>query len=328
MRRIAHLSLSLGLAFTTWMAAGCVATIAQWAAPKKTANREAPANLKALEQDFWTALHGSKFDQIPRLLESYNRLYVQNPRHPLVAARLGFLHVWRLAENRRFDTVRASVIEDATLCRKFFAEASRLEPDEARYQGFHAACTMAEADLHRDEKLLRRGYFMMKDAIQAWPEFNLFTGGYVLSHLPVDSSQFAEALEWQWDTLDICSGQTTDRQNPTYAQFMKDEVRTGEKRVCWNSTIAPHNFEGFFLNMGDMLVKKGDVPVAKKIYAMAKLSKTYQQWPHRKLLEERIANAERHVKFFRTPYPREVFTNDPHLMFHSKVACMACHQGP
>jgi len=39
---------------------------------------------------------------------------------------------------------------------------------------------------------------------------------------------------------------------------MSKKTKEGKKRVCWNSWIAPHNFEGFFLNMGDMLVKSGD----------------------------------------------------------------------
>ena len=36
------------------------------------------------------------------------------------------------------------------------------------------------------------------------------------------------------------------------------ETKEGARRACWNSRIAPHNLEGFFLNMGDMLVKSGD----------------------------------------------------------------------
>lgn len=308
-----------------FFAAGC-ATIAQWAAPDKQAKRQAPKELAAAEKDFWTQFHAGQYDQIPRLLELYNGMYVLNPENPRIAARLGFLHVWRLAERRRFGEVRATVIEDATLCRKFFGEAHQLEPDEARYKGFYAACIMAEADIHRDERSTRQGYFLMKDAISDWPEFNLFTGGYVLSQLPWDGDLFDEALEWQWDTLDICSGTRVDRKNPQYAEFMKDEVRTGKKRVCWNSAIAPHNFEGFFLNMGDMLVKKGDVATARKIYGLARLSKTFEQWPYKKLLEERLAKADENVRYFRLEQKKEVFTKDPHLMFHSEASCMACHR--
>jgi len=60
-----------------------------------------------------------------------------------------------------------------------------------------------------------------------------------------------------------------------------------KKRVCWNSWIAPHNFEGFFLNLGDMLVKAGDWQTAQKIYANAKLPKEYATWKYQAVLEER-----------------------------------------
>ncbi len=50
--------------------------------------------------------------------------------------------------------------------------------------------------------------------IEAWPEFNLFTGGFVLSRLPADSPRFKEGLEWQWRTLDVCVQERIDRTNP------------------------------------------------------------------------------------------------------------------
>ncbi len=41
-------------------------------------------------------------------------------------------------------------------------------------------------------------------------------------------------------------------------------------RTCWNSWIAPHNWEGFCLNWGDMLAKNGEVEEAQRIYNLAK----------------------------------------------------------
>ena len=303
---------------------GC-ATIAQWAAPAKKAADSAPPEFLEAEKDFWTQFHAAKYDQVPRLLEKYNGMYVLHPNHPVIAARIGFLHVWRLAERMRIGEVRASIIDDATLCHKFFAEASRLDPKEARFKGFHAACIMAEADIHQDEASTRKGYFLMKDAISDWPEFNLFTGGFVMSHLPWEGSLFDEALAWQWKTLDLCSGKKVDRKNPEYPQYDKQDF-SGPKRVCGNSSIAPHNFEGFFLNMGDMLVKKGEIATAKKVYGFARLSPTYNQWPYKKMLEDRMQKAEENVKFFRVQQRKEVLPTGPHLMFHSEAACMACHR--
>jgi hypothetical protein len=101
------------------------------------------------------------------------------------------------------------------------------------------------------------------------------------------------------------------------------ETTTGPKRACWNSWIAPHNFEGFFLNMGDMLVKQGDPATARRAYANARLSKTYQQWPFKSVLEERIAQADENVALFRDPRPGEKTRT---MMGMSTFACMGCHQ--
>jgi hypothetical protein len=186
---------------------------------------------------------------------------------------------------------------------------------------------MAEADIHRDEADLRKGYYLMKDAINAWPEFNLFTGGYVLSHLPWDGSLFDEALEWQWRTLELCSDGKLDRKNPDFGAYMALDTKVGDKRVCWNSAIAPLNFEGFFLNMGDMLVKKGDIPMAVKIYSQAKHAKEYAAWPYKNVLEERIRSAAKNTASFRIKVPGNELPKTTQMMFNSEFSCMACHRG-
>lgn len=312
-------------AFLTFFLLGC-ATIAQWAAPEKESESAVSADLMVAEKDFWDALHHGKYAEIPRLLRVYDGLYFKHPGHSQIAARVGFLHVWRLSERSRFGDVRPEIIEDATLCRKFFEEAYRMNPKDARYMGFYAACIMAEADIHKNERETRQGYYLMKDAIQEWPEFNLFTGGFVLSHLPWDGSLFDEALEWQWRTLDLCTGSKMDRKNPDYTAFMGLETQVGPKRVCWNSAMAPHNFEGFFLNMGDMLVKKGETAVAVKVYAMAKLSKVYGAWPYKQILEDRIRDAAKNVGSFRIKVPGDQMPQGPQMMFSTDYACMACHR--
>jgi hypothetical protein len=65
------------------------------------------------------------------------------------------------------------------------------------------------------------------------------------------------AVDHKWQNLDACVEEKVDRHTVQYDKFMAREATAGRKRVCWNSWIAPHNFEGFFLNMGDMLVKAG-----------------------------------------------------------------------
>lgn len=146
-----------------------------------------------------------------------------------------------------------------------------------------------------------------------------------MSRQPFDSDRYAQAVEWQWRTLDLCVGEKINRANPDYARYMKLATTKRRQRVCWNSAIAPHNFEGFFLNMGDMLVKAGEVETARKIYANAWLSPTYAQWKYRGVLEARITNASENVASFRIDDTGRD-ARRPRMMFSSTLSCMACHQ--
>jgi hypothetical protein len=93
--------------------------------------------------------------------------------------------------------------------------------------------------------------------------------------------------------------------------------------VCWNSWIAPHNFEGFFLNFGDMLVKAGQPETAVIMYRNARLARESGTWPYRAVLEERIVSAAANVEAFRKSDPAPGAST---LMVRSPFACTACHQ--
>mgnify|MGYP003684908201 FL=1 len=304
---------------------GSCSTIAQWAAPDKIHKPSHKKEYKLAEKFFWSSFHGGKYKKIPDLLYIYKKMYNENPNNYKVAARLGFIHTWALSERRRLKKIGPTIIDHASLCKKYFTEAYGMKKD-ARYRGFLASCILAEAEIHKDERNTRRGFFMMKDAIDDWPEFNYFTGGYVLANQEWNSDLFQLAIDWQWENLDECTGEKVDRENPDYSSYMAMDVKKGIKRVCWNSKKAPHNFEGFFMNMGDLLVKKGQPDLAKKIYNNAKLSKTYKSWPFKKNLEERIKNAESNVSHFKKTLSAGDHASHPVIMFNTTYSCMACHQ--
>jgi hypothetical protein len=163
----------------------------------------------------------------------------------------------------------------------------------------------------------------MKHAVAMWPEFNLFTSGYVMSINPPDSAPFKEGLAQQWETLDACFGEKVSRNSPALGKYMALETTEGPKRVCWNSWIAPHNWEGFFLNFGDMLARAGDLPNAQTMYEATRLSKTYGQWPYRDVLERRLARLDALPDLLNAALPQEAeFTS----MINTRFSCMACHQ--
>jgi hypothetical protein len=290
-------------------------------APKKRAVTVRAAAAQTADSLFWRTFHSGDYDGIPRAAQALTAAYLETPNDPVTAAHLAWLHNWRTAERARHDSVPATITDDIILARRYFEEAVALNPSDPRTLGFLAGHRLAEGSMHHDERLTRRGYFTMLDAIDAWPEFNLFTAGYVMSRLPSDSPRFRQAIEWEWENLDKCLETRIDRANPDYSRYMSLETRVGVKRVCWNSWIAPHNFEGFFLNMGDMLVKSGDWRTGVKLYQNARLSRQYATWKFRPVLEDRITHAQHNVARFNAKGP-----DRNGLMINSAFACMACHQ--
>jgi hypothetical protein len=295
--------------------------IAVQLAPKKQPAKSRSENAKKADDLFWQTFHRGEYENIQRSLDALTAAYLETPNDAVTAAHIAWLHNWRVAERVRMNSVPATITDDTMLARRYFQEAAKLDPSDARVLGFLAGHTVAEGTIHKDEKLTREGYYLLLDSIKAWPEFNLFTAGYVMSRLPADSPRFREGLEWQWRNLDVCVSGKIDRVNPDYSKYMSLETKQGPKRACWNSWIAPHNLEGFFLNMGDMLVKSGDWQTAQKIYANAKLVKEYPSWKYQTVLDERIKQAQGNVALFNAPNE----TTSARIMINSEFSCMACH---
>jgi hypothetical protein len=301
--------------------------VAEHTAPKKQATTQRTAAAVQADEVFWKVFHGGVYDEIPQALQTLTGAYLQDPSDAVTAAHVGWLHMWRFVESSRLEHVGPTITDEALLARQYFQQAIALNPAEARYLGFLAAATLAAGSINRDERETRRGYYELLDSIDAWPEFNLFTAGYVMSRQPADSARFRQGLEWEWRNADVCAEAKLNRSHPDYAAFMSHATTTGKKRACWNSWIAPHNLEGFFLNMGDMLVASGDWRTAQVIYANARLSPTYGEWKYRDVLEQRIANAQSNVAAFRAPLNGATpDRTKPRLMIGEDFACMACHR--
>lgn len=306
---------------------GCAYVAARFS-PEKSPSTTRNTSSEQADTVFWKALHDGQYDQIPAALNALTAAYLTDPNDATTAAHIGWLHAWRLAERARMTEIPATITDHAVLSRRYFEEAVRLNLADARYLGFYGSMLLAEGAIHQDETLTRKGYFTLLDSIKAFPEFNYFTAGYVMSGHPRESARFKEGLEYQWLALDVCVGETVDRRHPDYQQYMRLATTDGAKRVCWNSWIAPHNFEGFFLNMGDMLVKSGDWQTAQKVYANARLSDEYARWMFRDVLEARISQAQANVTLFNAPLDAADLTAKPSkpIMFQSAFACMGCHQ--
>jgi hypothetical protein len=275
------------------------------------------------DSTFWRTLHAGAYDSIPRAMTLLKAAYLQNPFDARIASHIGFLHAWRVTERARLPQVPPTLTDDVVLARRYFDIAlARGDEYDARVHGFAAVFRSAEGELHRDSALVEQGRREAHTAITRWPEFNWFTVGFPRSARPHESREFQEALEMQWRTLESCERRAVDRSNPgagTVVAGPAGEPDPLKRRACWNTWIAPHNVEGFFLNMGDMLVKSGDWRAAQQVYALARRIPSFVQWPFRDTLETRVRDAEGNVAEFRK-------VNGRPMMLRSRFACVACHQ--
>jgi tetratricopeptide (TPR) repeat protein len=298
----------------------CQETVVMMTPQKRPVASHNPLSIKA-EQYFWKTLHAGRYQDIPRANYLLTAAYLKNPNDPKITAHIGFLHIWRLTERQRIPKTPL-IINEGFVSETYFRQATDLDPQSPIYQGFLGDTELVNGQITHNKRKEVAGYFKLQHAITMWPAFNYFTAGYPMSTLPYDSEHYKEALEWQWKTLDICAKTKVSRHNPDFSPYMKYETKVGPERACWNSWAAPHNFEGFFMNMGDMLVKLGDWKTAIVIYQNAKLSQTYHRWPYRHMLEKRIREAKQNIRYYRDATQPRAHA----MMLNSGYGCMACHQ--
>ena len=274
---------------------------------------------------FWFAFNNGRYDLIDQVLEALVGAYLSDPGDALTAGHIGTTHLWRLSEQSRLAEIPATITDSIILGRKYLQKSVDLFPN-AIFLGQLGALTITEGQIDGNDALIKDGVEKLTRSVEDWPEFNLFTVGFLASRMvPPEDKYYQMGLEMWWEDYEICVGEKVDRNNPDFTPFLSREVHTGRKRVCWNSEEAPHNQEGWFMNMGDMLVKAGDWSAAKKIYANARVIPSYSTWKFKDELEERINDVQLNISRFNAKPDGSSGEYKP-VMSASPYACAVCHQ--
>lgn len=321
----------ISIILTLFVVVGCTVVVRTVNGNKKTNDVKKDSDLSEYANEyFWSNFHEGNYSNIDSVVYYLTSAYIENPNHLETVTHLGFTHMWALSEMNNLDTIPPTIIDHGTLALKYFGESYRLNPDDPRVLGFLAASKMTVADLSDDKKLSTEGYFNGKKSIHQWKEFNKLTIGYVMSQMHQDTWEYKKALKWQWETLDECYCQTYNEKTKRVEQYRTVRDTAGNlknKRACWDSWIVPHNVEGFYLNLGDMLVKNGEWEKAKQVYTLAKKAPNYETWPFKSVLEKRIISAEENVEKFRLPIGDDTeYHVDDVMLINSSISCVACHK--
>lgn len=275
---------------------------------------------------FWEQFHSGNVTNVMEVISRLEKQYREDSTNLIAAAHLGFAHFWLMAEGIRSGVPVDNLPQRVAKAYGYFTKAYQLNPNDKRVLGFLADAEMAYAGIIQSGQLQQQGYTKALQSINAWPEFNKFTVGTTFSGFPPQSELFNASLEWQWTTLEDCYTSPIDRSNPNIRQFLNRDMsghNPGRDRACYNSWIAPHNIEGYFLHMGDMIIKTGDYQTAIKIYELAKASPDYNTWAFKPILEKRILHAQRNTQTFLDNNQQGI---DNTIISASASSCMSCHK--
>jgi hypothetical protein len=307
---------------TLLILAGC-SEIAIKSAPAKEPRASSSPLAAVAARVFWESFSEARYENIPRVQSILTAAYLENPGDARLALLVAHTHFWKIAERERVQPLAPEITDHMILAAWYFDEARRLAPDDARIPGWLGGAKLALGNIHREERLTREGYFILKDAAAAYPAFNEFSFAYPLTGQAHDSPRFAEAVAAMWRNVEICAGRSYDRARPGFrwVDLARRSTDTGPMRACWNTARVPHNVEGFFLAFGDIMLKNGQKEVAAAAYQLIKEVPEYASWRYKPALEERLANLDVWMMRMRDSDP----TNDPPYMARSPIACVGCH---
>ncbi|MCE3280351.1 MAG: hypothetical protein K0S44_2542 [Bacteroidetes bacterium] len=279
-------------------------------------------------------LHRGNYDSIPVILSKTHQALAQYPENASLNADLGFVYLWQFSERGRKAPV-PGIEKNVYLSNYYFKQAIKYNPDDPRLKGFQAATAICEGALEMDLKKISNGYVKAFNAIDDWPQFNKFAFSLVSSQLKKNSPVFRMAIKYQWELIDDCSCKNLNKKKVMrdpqkvfldLIEELKESKDPLVKRACWNSELVPHNYEGYLLNFGDMLVKQGHFDEALQIYSAAKLSDSYNEWPYKDFLQQRINEMNINKKVFNKKPDFVIEPGDTQLFVNSTLSCVGCHQ--
>ena len=282
------------------------------------------------DEKFWVLIHGEDYQSFDTTVTKLNIAQSHDPFDVYSHAHIGWANFWAVAEGIGLGIAQgANALQYLINAESAFSRAAELAPNEPRILGFLGYTRLTLGNATQDINMLAQGQMDVARSIELWPEWAYFGAAYGLdAQAPYGSPQFDQALNYYWSNVDVCANTAVDRQHPDFTPYMYQQTLKGPDRACWDSWIAPYNTEGFFLVMGDALVKAGQTDVALIIYNNAKLQEHYRSWPFRHLLESRIKNINENVDNFRQP-TLAYRPADPEktLLANTSVSCAICHRG-
>jgi hypothetical protein len=287
---------------------------------------------RAAIEKFWTIYHGNDYTAIPEVQNELQKAIHSDPNNPTLYALLGATHFWHVGESSRDPKADRNVLaRDMPTAAGLFQKAVDLDYytqhpigyiSDDHLPGYLGITMVHTGQQYQDPKLIAKGDATLDFAAYQFPEFNNFNRWAAHLDDQKDSETYKKALDSLWQSIDACVGTQIDRANPDMKPYLQLVNSVGRKKVCWwEGDIAPYGFEGLILNLGNGLVKAGQVDAARVMYANARYAANYETWPYRDVLET-IASSDLNSRA--AQYADADDKNDPPLHVPDR-SCVYCH---
>jgi hypothetical protein len=257
-----------------------------------------------------------------------------DPDNPTLYALLGATHFWHVGESARDLNQQKDqniFAQDMPTAASLFEKALNLDyysphligyVNDDHLPGYWGITTVHTGQQEQNPDVTAYGDSILDFAVYQFPEFNNFNRWAAHNTDSKDSDTYKKALDSLWQDIDACIGTRIDRSNPDMKPYLGLVTSVGRKKACWwEGDIAPYGYEGLVLNLGNGLVKAGQVDAAKVMYANAKYAANYSTWPYRSVLEG-IAASDLNARA--ALYADADSGNDPPLSVPNR-SCVYCH---
>jgi hypothetical protein len=274
---------------------------------RRVVSRRPSASAAAGEAAFWDTLWADapRADEALQLLERATRRQRSDGRSQFL---LGMLHLYRSSlacPTFDFTDMCDAGRDEGAAAGAALDRAVDLLPHDSRIPGFRAASTYANGYVLGDPALLALGTQQIADAVAANPLFNAFDLFAVVAPVTDGASPY-----YQNEILPLAD-----------FVFSNAACLDALPEICGNAGMAPHNFEGTLLLLGDIYAKGGRLADAQFWYNFAVATGQGSGYRFQAVAADRAATAAARVALSQDADP----SNDPPLLGGGGGSCVYCH---
>ena len=268
----------------------------------------AASSAHAATRRHWEVFRGGNLAARGSMISALSAAVSAEPKEQEFALLLGLASLWRVAEPYDWESLDPVLtLESIEVAQRELERAYALCPTDHRIPAWLGPIKIRMGRMLEDDALVAEGFAVLNQGIEHYPGFVLFAKLLVYADLPASDPEFSKALD-------------AVRQNAVYCGTVADGLSSDP--ACHNHPRASHNIEGSAVFLGDMYAKAQDRKAALAAYQSAKAAPTWQSWPYRELLEQRISTLDARMAAIVSAST----TDDLEPAWSSQIQCSLCHR--